>query len=323
MANRTPTDEEIFEQLDSTFDGLDSERAKGLQRLKTLHTITDDGDSRELIRQKAKNGAEHPRVKKLEERLKYNEGAARELDVEIERAHIKVPPFDLNTWMVHGRVLDKEGKGISGLTVSLYDSQGTWVEELDYVCTVDLGYYAIRYKVDPEKEPEIPDKRELFLTVTDSNFKVLHREIEPLFVIIGQIDFRPIVLDDEGGVCAPPEPGGNQTGGVPPDVWLVRGKVVYESGEPGKDLTVSLYDKDLLFDDVLGTVRTGDDGLFSIIYRIDAFRDLFEAKPDIYLKVMNNKGEILFSSKKKIRAEAGRVENFLIKIKSGKGKPSE
>jgi hypothetical protein len=47
---------------------------------------------------------------------------------------------------------------------------------------------------------------------------------------------------------------------------------------------------------------------------------LFEAKPDLYLKVLNNKGDTLFRSKKKIRAEAGRVEDFQIRIKSRESK---
>jgi len=322
MVIKKPTDKEIFEKLDFAFDGLDSERAKGLQRLKIFHSIKNDGAVREQNRLKAKYGPEHPMVKKLDERLTYNIGLSKELDVEIERTEISQPFFDINTWMVHGRVLDKEGKGISELTMSLYDKKKVWVEELGHACTDDRGYYAIRYRVEPEREQEIPETRELFLTVTDSAFKVLHRETEPLFVKIGQIDFRLIVLDDKGGICEPPQPGNNQTAAVRPDAWLVRGRVVYENGDPGRGLTVSLYDKDLVFDDALGTILTDDGGRFSIIYRTDAFPSLFEANPDLYLKVLDNTGNILFRSKK-IRAVAGRVEEFEITIKSGRSKRSK
>ena len=322
MLIKKPTDKEIFEKLDFAFDGLDNERAKGLQRLKTFHLIKNDGAVREKNRLKAKYGAEHPRVKKLDERLTYNIGLSKELDVEIERTEITQPFFDINTWMVHGRVLDKEGKGISELTMSFYDKNKVWVEELGHACTDDRGYYSIRYRVEPEKKQEIPATRELFLTVTDNAFKVLHRESEPLFVRIGQIDFRLIVFEDKGGICEPPQPGNNQTAAVPPDAWLVRGKVVYKNGEPGRGLTVSLYDEDLIFDDALGTILTDDSGRFSIVYRTDAFCLLFETKPDLYLKVLDSTGNILFRSKE-IRAGAGRVEEFEITIESGKSKLSK
>lgn len=315
MLRGQPSDKDVFERVDNTFDVLESERAKGLHRLKALHAIINDGAARERNRLMAKYGTEHARVKKLGDRLTYNEGASRELDVEIEQAHIEVPPFDVNTWMVHGRVLDKEGKSISGLTVSLYDTQGTWVEELGYACTDDRGYYAIRYKIDPEKKPKIPETEELLLTVTNSEFKVLHREKEPLFVIIGQIDFRLIVLDDEGAVCVPPEPGGDQAGDVPSDVWLVRGRVAYKSGEPGRSLTVSLYDKEHIFDDRLGTTVTDEDGHFMMTYKTEDFRDLIEKRPDIYLKVFGEGGKTLYSSRKAVKYNAGHENVFHVKIK--------
>ena len=43
MVTKKPTDKEIFEKLDFAFDGLDSERAKGLQRLKIFHLIKTQG----------------------------------------------------------------------------------------------------------------------------------------------------------------------------------------------------------------------------------------------------------------------------------------
>ena len=98
----------------------------------------------------------------------------------------------------------------------------------------------------------------------------------------------------------------------------MRGKVVDVKGQGMSGLTVSLYDKDLLFDDVLGTTITGKNGDFEIIYRIDAFQGLFEKKPDIYLKVLDAKGKTLYTSRKAVRCEAGREEFFNIKIKQKK-----
>lgn len=313
MVTKKPTDKEIFEKLDFAFDGLDSERAKGLQRLKIFHLIKNDGAVREKNRLKAKYGAEHHRVKKLDERFTYNIGLSKELDVEIERTEITQPFFDINIWMVHGRVLDKEGKGISELTVSLYDEKGTRIEQLGYACTDERGYFAIRYKADPEKGSEIPEDQKLILTVTDANAKVLHKETEPLFVKVGQIDFRLIVLDDKEEPCVPPGQGDH--GDLNPDTWVVRGKVFDQDEQPLGGLTVSLYDKDLLFDDKLGSTVTDEDGHFMLSYPADDLRDLIEANPDIYVKVLDKGRKTLYSSRKSVKCEGGRVEVFNIKVK--------
>ena len=99
------------------------------------------------------------------------------------------------------------------------------------------------------------------------------------------------------------------------DKWTVYGSVTYMSnGEGIGGLSVRLYDKDLLFDDWLGTTQTDSSGCFKIVYEQRAFGDLFESKPDLYLKVTDNKGRILYNSKDAVRFDAGREEVFEIQI---------
>ena len=71
-------------------------------------------------------------------------------------------------------------------------------------------------------------------------------------------------------------------------------------GVPG--LFVKAYDKDLLFDDLLGTAITGTDGSFEIISEASDFREFFERRPDLYLRVFraDRKTEI-WSSKEAVR----------------------
>lgn len=99
-------------------------------------------------------------------------------------------------------------------------------------------------------------------------------------------------------------------------VWTVRGRVEDQNGEGLGDLIVSLYDKDLFFDDRLGQAETDDNGEFEISYRTEDFRDLIERKPDIYIKVFDQEGNELHSSKKKYRFGSGRVE--IVNITIGK-----
>ena len=79
-------------------------------------------------------------------------------------------------------------------------------------------------------------------------------------------------------------------------------------------LIVTLYDKELIFQERLGGTETDEEGAFSIVYRLEFFRELFQARPDKYLKVLSEEGKTLYSSEKAVRFEAGRVEVFDVKI---------
>jgi len=85
------------------------------------------------------------------------------------------------------------------------------------------------------------------------------------------------------------------------------------AGIPG--LYVKAYDKDLLFDDLLGSAVTGPDGRFEIVSEPGDFREFFERKPDIYLRILDRgSGQTLYSSEDRIRWNAGRDERFDILI---------
>jgi hypothetical protein len=98
--------------------------------------------------------------------------------------------------------------------------------------------------------------------------------------------------------------------------FRIRGTVtVAETGVGLPGLFVKAYDKDLLFDDLLGSTYTKEDGRFEIISDADDFRDFFEVKPDIYLKIYSPDAEtLLFSTEKAVRWQAGRLEEFDVRI---------
>jgi len=77
---------------------------------------------------------------------------------------------------------------------------------------------------------------------------------------------------------------------------------------------VRAYDKDLLFDDLLGTAVTGKEGTFELIYGEKDFRELFERKPDIYLTLYAAPCRLLLDTKKQVRWNAGKAEHFEIEI---------
>ncbi len=88
-----------------------------------------------------------------------------------------------------------------------------------------------------------------------------------------------------------------------------------ETGLPLSGLFIKAYDKDLIFDDLLGSTHTTEDGRFEIITEATDFRDFFDSKPDIYLKVYDpTAAHVLFSTEHAIRWDAGHDEIYTLRI---------
>ncbi len=87
------------------------------------------------------------------------------------------------------------------------------------------------------------------------------------------------------------------------------------SGRPLRDLIVRAYDKDLLFDDLLGSATSDEAGGFEIQYTERAFKDVFEKRPDLYLRVFDPTGwHLIHDTADEVRRNAGLAESFHITI---------
>lgn len=87
-----------------------------------------------------------------------------------------------------------------------------------------------------------------------------------------------------------------------------------ESGLGIPDLRVRAYDKDLIFDDLLGAAITDELGKFEMLYSSKDFKEIFEKKPDIYLSVYLPPLQFLTGTKKAVRREASKNEHFELAI---------
>lgn len=88
-------------------------------------------------------------------------------------------------------------------------------------------------------------------------------------------------------------------------VFSISGRIQNEHDEGIFGLRVVAYDNDLLFDDRLGASVTAEDGSFRLHYAEADFRDLFEAKPDVYIEVFDCNGKKVYSSAKATEWQAG------------------
>ncbi|MCP4679515.1 MAG: hypothetical protein GY854_29300 [Deltaproteobacteria bacterium] len=88
-----------------------------------------------------------------------------------------------------------------------------------------------------------------------------------------------------------------------------------ESEKPLAGLFVKAYDKDLLFDDLVGTGTTDKEGRFEIIYSQKDFKELFERRPDLYFLVFATKtGRPIHSTVDQVRWNAGVDEQIKILV---------
>lgn len=82
------------------------------------------------------------------------------------------------------------------------------------------------------------------------------------------------------------------------------------TGTPLPGVVVRAYDRDLLFDDLLGSAVTDADGRFAFRYEGSDFRELFERCPDIYLSLHDAQGRHLHDTRESVRWGAGADEVF-------------
>lgn len=303
-------EKDTLDYIDDSADRLDEQRLSGLLEEQNTQLIKEEVLQREKKRLEAKHGNTHPEVQEAESRIAYNKQMYTGLDNEIKKASVKTEPLPGNAWRVHGRVFDQDGKPVKGVTVFLSDQNKRWIEILGNSCTTELGYYSIT--ADEKVLDRIEKGQPVFLTVSDKNKTILYFASAPVFVARGLIDHQDIYLKQQD--CTPPPADNNRDEPLSPDAWVVRGTVTDENNKGLRRLTVSLYDQDLFFDDVLGTTHTNENGNFEIVYRMEAFKSLFEKKPDLYLKVLDSSGKKLYTSENTVRPMAGRVEEFMIKI---------
>jgi hypothetical protein len=88
-----------------------------------------------------------------------------------------------------------------------------------------------------------------------------------------------------------------------------------ETGRPLANLVVRAFDRDLISDDKIGYTNSDDDGRFEIRFGADRFRDLFESRPDLYLRIYDRSGtRLLHETTDAIRWNASEHEEYRIQI---------
>jgi hypothetical protein len=87
-----------------------------------------------------------------------------------------------------------------------------------------------------------------------------------------------------------------------------------ETGRPLEGVGVRAFDRDLLTDDFLGRDTTDAQGRYEIGFLAASFRELFERRPDLYVRVYDAGGRQLAATKDSVRWNAGTVEQVDVEV---------
>ncbi|MCD4768142.1 MAG: hypothetical protein K8R34_16775 [Methanosarcinales archaeon] len=268
-----------------------------------------------------KLGKDHPRTQQLNARLKKNLDIINALVVEGQIARIKVPEISGTDTLIHGRVTDRNYRGIWGVNTCLADADEHIFSSLGIPNLDDTGYYS--FVIDKATFKEMSDvfEKEIFLAICSKKCKVIHRKCEPIKITKGETLLVDLILDREElskgrEVREKPDTGEDKDDSKSDsDAWIVSGQVIDEDEHGIKGLSVRFYNKDNRYDDKIGSALTDDRGNFKIIIKMQDFRKGQEPGPDLYLNVRDSKGNTLFTSEKAVRYDAGHEEVFNVTIK--------
>lgn len=91
--------------------------------------------------------------------------------------------------------------------------------------------------------------------------------------------------------------------------------VIEETGIPLPGLFVKAYDKDFLFDDLLGSVITDKQGKGDIICDRGDFNEFFDKRPDVYFRIYAPDHErVLFETSDAVKWNADRNSFFVVRV---------
>jgi len=209
----TKPDPAAVEQLAGTFESdlasTDLARSEALEGLQQVRLAKANHLERQRVRLANRLGAEDPRVLELNGIITSNQRLTRAVQLEVNRARTNTVQADERGWILHGYVWNQDRKGQPNLTVTLSDLAGQWVRLLGYACTDKNGYFKLSYQQSTGKGTEAMAvaadiSPEMFIWVSDHKESVLYRDKRPMSVVLGEIQYREIILGNENGSCQPP-----------------------------------------------------------------------------------------------------------------------
>ncbi|MCU0541834.1 MAG: carboxypeptidase-like regulatory domain-containing protein [Oscillatoriaceae cyanobacterium Prado104] len=311
---------EILKKLTETFTDAGSTNINALQQIRDVQVMMGSLLQHEAKRLEKKLGTDNLRVQQFQASIKRNQTIAKDLEVELEIAKIRVPEVDPKDSLIHGRIVDKNRRGLAGLVVSIADVRGNAIRAFGKTTTDVSGYYALPVKAEVLQKVTASIKEGVVVVVSNANEELIYRNHNPVRlvasdrILVESVINRSDISSPGGGKQPSEKPPTDDQTPAPQEAWVVRGRVTDETGKGIAGLMVSALDRDRRYDDKLGSALTNREGEFRITYRVQDFREGLERGPDLYVTIIDIEGNLLHSSIDSIRENAKREEVYEIRL---------
>ncbi|MCX7114195.1 MAG: hypothetical protein NTX45_29825 [Proteobacteria bacterium] len=281
----------------------------------------------EARRLSVKLGAGHPRVVALQAQADGGAQMVQVLSTSAEAATLQAPTPAKGGAAVSGRFANDRSQGQPGYTVELLDGKGARVYTVGR--TDASGFFAAQ--LDPAQTATLAKAGGLYPRVVDAQNNEVYRatdtitiapdaNIQTTLTVPVRVVPTPVVVPDAEPPCPPNPPYPPKPETDDGDAWIVQGHISNAKGKGLPGMVVNVYDKELLFDDRLGTTETDKNGDYRLVYRTCEFLDLIEKRPDLYLNITDRGGKLCYTSEQAVNYDAGRVETINVVLPAGDGK---
>jgi hypothetical protein len=223
------TANDLVAQLTGTLKSRDDMRLKNLQQAASLAAIEKSSMEREQARLTKKYGANSAQASAAADHLTLLGQESQALAADITRASLPVPATEAGKFVVYGRILDAQGKGLSSLKVTATDAKGSALAtgsskaEGVFEVSVPLTQKRITGKeaaaakkegaaakiIEGEAASAPPPTVSFQLVITGSKLQQPYTFPETMTATDGRLAYREIVLPGAAGST-----GGGTTGGT-------------------------------------------------------------------------------------------------------------
>jgi len=212
--NDQPLENDFINRLNQVSQLLNRLRSEGLSEVNNLTTADVHQLDLELELEVEKSGEDSPSAQNLKVQISAQRLFRTRLQAAGQRAQIEVPKPKPDCLIIHGRVVDKDSLGISGVTISGMDIATS--STIRYECTDQNGYFNLEIPCEHRRPNDErsgrdrvhesnSDSGQVFLRISDWNQSVLFTSEETFVLDCGSVIYQEIELDDErAAACRPP-----------------------------------------------------------------------------------------------------------------------
>ncbi|MDY6979976.1 MAG: hypothetical protein SV201_08850 [Pseudomonadota bacterium] len=202
MAIKTNLDEQVHAFEEKTETAAEQSDQYGLQILRDMQSLSRVLASRELRRLKNKLGEEHPRVRDLQRGLKRTAASLQDAEKTRDDINRKVPETEPGETLMHGKIKDELGKGVTGLSVVLHDQSGNELE-IDNVRTDKTGYFSTKISSEVMEQAKNTDwtfsvRRDdgIVIYSHENNIKLAPEKNLLINAVVSRDKLRPVEVNE-------------------------------------------------------------------------------------------------------------------------------